>query len=430
MDFALLHPAEQIVMIMERIYRYGMTTTSGGNLSIKDEEGNIWISPASIDKGSLGIRDIVCVKKDGTIEGIHKPSSEYPFHKSIYEARPDLSAILHAHPPALVSFSIVRKLPDTQLIPNTKLVCGGIGLARYGLPGSNDLGEKIAREFVKGNNSVILENHGVVVGSSTLFEAFMAFETLDFCARLEIKALGIGNTIPLSNIEIELSKNKNHEDFEEYCEASYSTKEKALRREMCQLIHRSYDQQLFTSAQGTFSQRLEDDSFIITPYGKDRKYMEVGDLVKICGKGKEQGKIPSRSVSMHREIYNKHPHVNAVIIAHPPNIMAFAVTEERFDSRTIPESYIMLREIPKLSFGATFMEPKKTAEIFEEKTPIAMVRNDCVIVTGSSLLNAFDRLEVLEYSAKAVLDAKVLGDLVKIDSAAVEELIEAFHLQK
>ncbi len=196
MDFGLLHPTEQIVMIMERIYGYGMTTTSGGNLSIKDEDGNIWISPAGVDKGSLGMRDIVCVKKDGTVEGIHKPSSEYPFHKSIYEARPDLQAIVHAHPPALVAFSIVRKLPDTQLIPNIKLVCGGIGLARYGLPGSNDLGEKIAREFIKGNNSVILENHGVVVGGKTLFETFTAFETLDSCARLEIRARSIGNTIP------------------------------------------------------------------------------------------------------------------------------------------------------------------------------------------------------------------------------------------
>ena len=107
MDFTLLHPAEQIVMIMERIYGYGMTTTSGGNLSILDEEGNIWISPAGVDKGSLGIRDIVCVRKDGSIEGIHKPSSEYPFHKSIYEARPDLRAIVHDDPPGLVAFSIV-----------------------------------------------------------------------------------------------------------------------------------------------------------------------------------------------------------------------------------------------------------------------------------------------------------------------------------
>ncbi|MDX9938927.1 MAG: class II aldolase/adducin family protein, partial [Sphaerochaetaceae bacterium] len=98
MDFSLLHPADQLVMIMDRIYRRGMTTTSGGNLSIRDEAGCVWITPAGIDKGSLTRQDIVCVLPDGTVKGAHKGSSELPFHLAIYEARPDLHAILHAHP--------------------------------------------------------------------------------------------------------------------------------------------------------------------------------------------------------------------------------------------------------------------------------------------------------------------------------------------
>ena len=109
MKFELLHPAEQLVMIMDRIYDYGMTTTSGGNLSILDDNGDIWITPSGIDKGSLTPKDIICVKPDGTIEGIHKPSVELPFHIKIYQKRPDIKAIIHAHPPALVAFSIVRK---------------------------------------------------------------------------------------------------------------------------------------------------------------------------------------------------------------------------------------------------------------------------------------------------------------------------------
>ena len=174
MDFILLHPAEQIVMIMERIYKYGMTTTSGGNLSIRDDHGDIWISPAGIDKGTLTRKDIVCVKKDGTIEGIHRPSSEFPFHKHLFDVRPDIKAVLHAHSPALVAFSIVRKIPDTHLIPNVNQVCGEVGIAEYGLPGSDELGDKIAKVFAQGYNTVILENHGVCVGGQSLFKAFMA----------------------------------------------------------------------------------------------------------------------------------------------------------------------------------------------------------------------------------------------------------------
>ena len=106
LDTKLMHPAEQIKVIIGRIYRSGMTTTSGGNVSIMDDNGDMWITPSAIDKGSLTERDIICVKADGTIVGPHKPSSEYPFHKAIYQMRPGMRSVIHAHPPALVSFSI------------------------------------------------------------------------------------------------------------------------------------------------------------------------------------------------------------------------------------------------------------------------------------------------------------------------------------
>ena len=96
MNLDMLHPADQLVMFMERIYGYGMTTTSGGNLSILDDNGDIWITPGSIDKGSLTRDDMVRITPDGQIIGNHKPSSEYPFHQHIYKARPDLKAVLHA----------------------------------------------------------------------------------------------------------------------------------------------------------------------------------------------------------------------------------------------------------------------------------------------------------------------------------------------
>ena len=96
MNINYIHPADQLVMFMQRIYDKGLTTTSGGNLSIMDEEGNIWITPAGVDKGTLNRNDIVCVKADGTVEGMHKPSSELPFHAAVYKMRPDLKAVLHA----------------------------------------------------------------------------------------------------------------------------------------------------------------------------------------------------------------------------------------------------------------------------------------------------------------------------------------------
>ena len=429
MNMNMMHPADQLVMIMERIYGYGMTTMSGGNLSILDDNGDIWITPGSIDKGNLTRNDIVCIKADGTIQGIHKPSLEYPFHQKIYQMRPDLRAVLHAHPPALVAYSIVRKIPNTSIIPNVKFTCGDITIAKYGLPGSTDLGEKIAEEFKKGFNTVVLENHGVVVGANSMSDAFKSFETLDFCARLEIEATRIGKPTSLSDEQITWYKNKQVLKMDEFIANKISSEEKAARRDMCNLIHRAYHQELFTSTQGTYSQRLDNDSFIINPHGKDRKYLEPEDLVRINGEYKELGKEPSRSVELHREIYKQHPHVNSIILAHPPNIMAFVVSDQMLDSKTIPESYILMRDIPKLEFGSIYLKPKETAAVFDESTPIAMVQNDCVIVTGSSMLNAYDRLEVAEYSAKAIIASKELGEIVSINQQEIDDIKVAFHLK-
>ncbi len=427
MNFEMLHPADQLVMLMERIYSYGMTTTSGGNLSILDDNGDIWITPGGIDKGTLTRADIVQVKPDGTVIGIHKPSSEFPVHERIYRARPDIKGILHAHPPALVAFSIARVIPETKIIPNVAQICGSMSMAPYDVPGSQGLSKKVTAEFEKGHNMVMLENHGVFVGASDIFKAFMAFETLDFCARVEIEGRKIGTIKVLPEKYLNTSKEKQQVKMDEFVCTSYSSEERAARREMCKLIHRAYDQQLFTSSQGTFSQRLSDGSFIITPYAKDRKYLEEEDIVRIQGDWCEAGKMPSRSVLLHKKIYDKHPEINSIIIAHAPNIMAFAVTDAAFDSRTIPEAYIMLRDVKKVPFGSSFMQPDMVADIFDHMTNILIVENDCVIVTGASLLNAFDKLEVMEYSAKAVVASKSIGDIVEISDSEVKDLRKAFN---
>ncbi len=429
MNMNFIHPADQLVMMMDRIYSYGMTTTSGGNLSIKDENGDVWITPGSIDKGNLTRKDMVCIHPDGSMEGIHVPSSEYPFHLKLYEARSDIKAVLHAHPPALVAFSIVRQIPNTKLIPNAYVGCGRIAMAEYGLPGSTDLGEKIAREFADGCDIAVLENHGVVVGSDSLFNAFKAFETLDFCARLQIDASIIGTPKSLLESEIKLKYTSDHFEMEEFVPQVITSQEKEARKEMCNFVHRAYDQKLVNATQGSFSRRMEGNDFIITPYNVDRKYLQVDEIVSICGGRREAGKVPSRSIRLHQEIYRRHPKIHSIIIAHPPNIMAYAVTEACLDSKSIPESYILMRDIPKLDFAQFYQKPEETAGVFNESTPIVIVNNDCVAVTGDSLLKAFDRLEVAEYSAKALVFAHNLGEMVAINEGQIKEIKEAFHLK-
>jgi len=144
----------------------------------------------------------MCVTPGGEIIGLHQPSSEFPFHKAIFDVRPDLKAIIHAHPPALVSFSIVRKIPNTNIIPQAKTICGPIGYAEYALPGGYELGDKIAEQFSRGYDAVTMENHGIVVAGTDLKDAYIRFEALEFSARTISGASTVGTVNYLTDEQI------------------------------------------------------------------------------------------------------------------------------------------------------------------------------------------------------------------------------------
>ncbi len=429
MNIQYIHPADQLVMFMQRIYDKGLTTTSGGNLSIKDDEGNIWITPAGVDKGTLTRADIVCVKPDGTIVGQHKPSSELPFHASVYNMRPDLQAVLHAHPPALVAFSIARRCPNLDLVPSVRKVCSDVQIAKYDVPGSDALGEKIGSVFASGCDIAILENHGVCIGAKNMFTAFQRFETLNYTASLEVLAKKIGNIRSLPTNAYRISNTQFHTKMDDFIPHTRTSEELAARRDMITLIRRSYKMGLFTATHGTYSVRLADGSFLITPFDFDRAYLEEDDLVRVKSGMKEQGKIPSRAVLFHEKIYQNQPEIKAILQAHPVHSMAFAVTDATFDPRTIPESYILLRDVKKLSYDQVYLQPDVTASAFSPVHPAMMIENSCVVVTGESLLQAFDRLEVMESTAHSIILSQEVGDIVHITDDEVEDLKVAFHLK-
>lgn len=429
MNIQYIHPADQLVMFMQRIYDKGLTTMSGGNLSIRDTEGNIWITPAGIDKGTLTRRDIICVRPDGTCEGPHKPSSELPFHQSVYRQRPELNAVLHAHPPALVAFSIVRKLPNLDLIPTVRQICKNVKIATYAVPGSQALGAEIGKVFAQDCNIAFLENHGVCIGAEDMFTAFQQFETLNSSAELEVLAGRLGRIHTLPENAYRLSETNSHTKLDDFIPRCRSSEELAARRDMTTLIWRSYKMDLFTATHGTYSVRLPDGSFLITPFGFDRAYLEEDDLVRIKGDAKEIGKLPSRAVLTHRKIYQENPQIGAVLLAHPAHAMAFAVTDMEFDARTIPESYILLRDVKRVPYEELYLDPDKLAKEFDAAHPAAIVENDCVIVTGESLLQAFDRLEVMELTAASILKSQRLGRMVHISDEEVAALKETYHLE-
>jgi len=291
------------------------------------------------------------------------------------------------------------------------------------------LNEEIGKVFSQGSDTALLENHGVCIGAPDMFTAFQRFETLNYTATLEVLASKLGKIHSLPENAYHMSETNAHTKLDDFIPRSHTSEELAARRDMITLIHRSYKMGLFTATHGTYSVRLSDGSFLITPFGFDRAYLEEDDLVRVKGGMKELGKTPSRAVLLHQKIYEQHPDVGAILLAHPVHAMAFAVTDAAFDARTIPESYILLRDVKTLPYEEIYREPDKMAAEFDVSHPVAIVENDCVIVTGNSLLQAFDRLEVMELTANSILDSQSLGSIVHISEAEIAELKTAFHLE-
>ena len=425
-DTKLMHPRDQIVLIISRIYNRGMTTTSGGNISVADENGDIWITPSGVDKGALRPEDIMCIKKDGTVSGLHKPSSEFPFHKSVYQSRPDLRALIHAHPPALVSFSIVRKIPDTNIVAQARHICGPIGYADYELPGSEALGKKIAAAFKKGYKAIIMENHGTVLGGSDLADAFQRFETLEFCARTILKGKRLGELRHLDDSQIESFEYRKSSLLPESENVTYPSDERERRKEISDIIRRACRQGLMISSYGTVSRRWRNNDFLITPTNVQRWDIQPEDIVQIRNGNREPGKIPSRSVRLHQEIYNRNPGINSIIITQPHNLMAFGITRSVFNVRTIPESWIFLQDVSLLPFGSQFDDFSEILKILSQNSPAVIIENDAVLITGDSLLQTFDRLEVAEFSARSIIMGNSLGEMVPINDEQIEDLRRVF----
>jgi L-fuculose-phosphate aldolase len=285
---------------------------------------------------------------------------------------------------------------------------------------------RVAESFERGYNCVILENHGVVTAGATFQEAFRRFETIEFAAKTIIKARLLGGEIRfLTDDQLALEKGRQIR-LEEF-ETSYpSSDENELRRRLCEFVRRAYRQRLFISTQGSYSARLDRSSFLITPHQVDRGTLEVQDLVLINSGRVEAGKTPSRAVAIHEAIYGAHPGVGAIVNAYPVNATAFSVSGATLDTHTIPESYVVVREVGRAPFGMQFGDGIDLAAMFSKSRPVLILENDGVLVTGGDILEAFDRLEVLESTAEAIINARAIGAVHPLGNEVSRELDRAF----
>jgi L-fuculose-phosphate aldolase len=198
---------KEVAMFMRRLYRQGLTTTSGGNISLKISDDIILITPSATDKGRMRWKEVGVMTIIGeNLTPELKPSIECEMHLSIYKKKKNVSAIVHAHPLFASAYTAMKCKIDTNLTAEARAICGDPCFVPYALMGTKELAS-IASENIASSDILLLENHGVLTTGSSLLQAFDKLEVLENAAKMTMIVEIMGKKKPLSKTRIiELDK--------------------------------------------------------------------------------------------------------------------------------------------------------------------------------------------------------------------------------
>jgi L-fuculose-phosphate aldolase len=182
---------------------HGYVAATDGNISVRLDDRRVLATPTLMSKGMMAPDDLVVVDtKGGHLQGRRKASSEIAMHLLIYKRRPDVHAVVHAHPPTATGYAAAGLALNQALISEVVLALGCIPLARYGTPGTPELTEALA-PLVAQYDAILMANHGVVTYGADLLTAYMRMETVEHFARISLVTQLLGGPNLLSREEVE-----------------------------------------------------------------------------------------------------------------------------------------------------------------------------------------------------------------------------------
>jgi L-fuculose-phosphate aldolase len=194
---------EEIVRYGRMLHQRSFVAAMDGNLSVRLKGGRILVTPTCVSKGAMKAADMVIVDLHGKqVSGHRSVTSEIGMHLLVYRLRPDVEAIVHAHPPTATGFAAAG-IPLTEpLVCEVVMGLGCIPLARYGTPGTSELAQTL-EPFVPNYDAILMSNHGVVSYGDTLEHAYMKMETVEHFAQIALVTHLLGRQQPLKQGEIE-----------------------------------------------------------------------------------------------------------------------------------------------------------------------------------------------------------------------------------
>jgi L-fuculose-phosphate aldolase len=194
---------DEIIRIGRLIFDKGWVASNDGNISIRLDADRILATPTGMSKGMMQPGDLIILDRRGNkISGSRERTTEIDMHITIYDLRPDVRAVVHAHPPVATGFATAGRPLNLALLPEVIIAFGCVPIADYGLPGTSELTAPM-RPLIPRHNALLMANHGVVAYGGDLFEAYFRMETVEHSARIQFVAEMLGGPRVLPRIEVE-----------------------------------------------------------------------------------------------------------------------------------------------------------------------------------------------------------------------------------
>ena len=194
---------EDIIQIGKLVFQKGWVAANDGNISLRLDAERILATPTGVSKGMLSMDDLIIVDMQGNkLSGRLERTSEIAMHLKIYELRPDIRAVLHAHPPVATGFATAGRSLNLGLLPEVVISLGCVPIADYGLPGTPALTEPMLPLIPK-YDAILMANHGAVCYGEDVFKAYFRMETMEHFARIQLVAELLGGPKVLPREEVD-----------------------------------------------------------------------------------------------------------------------------------------------------------------------------------------------------------------------------------
>lgn len=182
----------KVVTVVRQMYQRGYICATEGNISVRLDESTFLITPTFRSKWLLEASELIVIGKDGNkISGKLEPSSEYKMHLECYKARPDINAVIHAHPPYSTALTVAGLSIATKALPEVLITLGDVPVCPFETTGTESLSKAVG-DLVKTHNGILLDRHGSVTVGKTLFEAYDNLERVEWASQVTLLAHGKG----------------------------------------------------------------------------------------------------------------------------------------------------------------------------------------------------------------------------------------------